>query len=79
MRYGRCVTSPTTATAWASKRSWKRFSGIIRVLKKGHNTNNRGKKAYRPVLCFIEQTRAYLLGKLRKGETISGKETFCLA
>ena len=42
--------------------------------RKGHNTKHRGKKAYRPVLCFIQQTREYLLGKLRKGETISGKE-----
>jgi len=43
--------------------------------RKGHNTKYRGKKGYRPVLCFIEQTREYLIGKLRKGETISGKET----
>ena len=43
--------------------------------RKGHNKQHRGKKGYRPVLCFIEQTREYLLGKLRKGETISGKET----
>jgi len=43
--------------------------------RKGHNTKHRGKKGYRPILCFIEQTREYLLGKLRKGETISGKET----
>jgi hypothetical protein len=43
--------------------------------RRGHNTHNRGKKGYRPVLCFIEQTREYLLGKLRKGETISGEET----
>ncbi|MCP4419608.1 MAG: IS1380 family transposase [Chloroflexi bacterium] len=43
--------------------------------RKGHNTRYRGKKGYRPVLCFIEQTREYLLGKLRKGETISGKQT----
>lgn len=42
--------------------------------RKGHNTKNRGKKGYRPVLCFIEETREYLVGKLRKGETISGKE-----
>jgi hypothetical protein len=42
--------------------------------RKGHNTQHRGKKAYRPVLCFIDQTREYLLGKLRKGETLSGKE-----
>jgi len=43
--------------------------------RKGHNTKHRGKKGYRPILCFIEQTREYLLGNLRKGETISGKET----
>ena len=43
--------------------------------RKGHNTKNRGKKGYRPVLCFIEQTREYLVGKLRKGETLSGKQT----
>jgi hypothetical protein len=28
--------------------------------RKGHNTKNRGKKGYRPVLCFIEQTRECL-------------------
>jgi hypothetical protein len=43
--------------------------------RKGHNTKNRGKKGYRAVLCFIEQTRECLIGKLRKGETISGKQT----
>ncbi len=43
--------------------------------KKGHNPKNRGKKGYRPVLCFIEQSREYLMGKLRRGETISGKQT----
>jgi len=42
--------------------------------RKGHNTKNRGKKGYRPVFCFIDETREYLLGKLRKGETISGQE-----
>jgi hypothetical protein len=42
--------------------------------RKGHNTKHRGKKGYRPVLCFIEETREYLAGKLRKGATISGKD-----
>jgi hypothetical protein len=42
--------------------------------RKGHNTKNRGKKGYRPVLCFVDETREYLLGKLRKGETMSGEE-----
>jgi len=41
----------------------------------GHNPKHRGKKGYRPILCFIEQTREYLYGKLRKGETVSGDET----
>ena len=43
--------------------------------RKGHNTKNRGKKGYRPVLAFIDQTREYIAGKLRAGETISGRET----
>jgi hypothetical protein len=42
--------------------------------RKGHNTQHRGKKGYRPVLCFIDETREYLAGKLRKGETLSGEE-----
>ena len=42
--------------------------------RKGHNTKYRGKKGYRPILCFIQQTREYLLGKLRIGETISGEQ-----
>ena len=37
--------------------------------RKGHNTKHRGKKGYRPVLCFIDETREYLAGKLRRGET----------
>jgi hypothetical protein len=42
--------------------------------RKGHNSQHRGKKGYRPVLCFIAQTREYLLGKLRKGKTMSGQQ-----
>lgn len=42
--------------------------------RKGHNTKNRGKKGFRPVLCFIEETREYFTGKLRKGETIGDEE-----
>jgi hypothetical protein len=42
--------------------------------RKGHNTKYRGKKALRPILCFIDETREYLMGKLRKGQTVSGKE-----
>jgi hypothetical protein len=42
--------------------------------RKGHNTKNRGKKGFRPVLSFIQETREYFTGKLRKGETIGGEE-----
>ena len=41
----------------------------------GYNPRDRGKKAYRPVLCFIDETREYLLGKLRKGDVLDGKES----
>ena len=41
----------------------------------GYNTTHRGKKAYRPVLCFVDETREYLLGKLRKGDVLDGKES----
>jgi len=43
-------------------------------IRKGYNPRNRGKRGYRPVLAFIDETREYLLGKLRKGETLSGEE-----
>ncbi len=42
--------------------------------RKGHNTRNRGKEGLRPVLCFIEETREYFVGKLRVGKTIAGEE-----
>ena len=41
----------------------------------GHNPRNRGKKGYRPIVAFIEQTREYVFGKLRTGKTVSGEET----
>jgi hypothetical protein len=46
--------------------------------RKGHNPQHRGKKGYRPVLGFIDETREYLIGKLRKGETLSGEEAASL-
>jgi hypothetical protein len=42
--------------------------------RKGHNPQHRGKPGLRPLLGFIEETREYLVGKLRKGVTVSGKE-----
>jgi hypothetical protein len=41
----------------------------------GYNITHRGKKAYRPVLCFVDETREYLLGKLRKGDVLDGEES----
>ena len=46
--------------------------------RKGHNPKNRGKKGLRPVLCFIQETREYFIGKLRKGATIGGEEVAAL-
>lgn len=40
----------------------------------GHNPRNRGKKGYRPIIAFIEQSREYVHGKLRSGITVSGQE-----
>lgn len=42
--------------------------------RKGHNSRHRGKKGLRPVLLFIEETREYLCGTQRKGETMSSDE-----
>ena len=46
--------------------------------RKGHNTKHRGKKGFRPVLCFISETREYFVGKLRRGETMGGEEIAAL-
>lgn len=48
--------------------------GKIEGARKGHNTKHRGKKGLRPTLSFIGETREYLCGKQRRGETISGHE-----
>ena len=48
--------------------------GAIEGARKGHNPKHRGKKGLRPVLCFLAETREYLCGTQRRGETISGKE-----
>ena len=53
----------------------KTLYGQQQGARKGHNTKHRGKEGLRPILCFIEETREYLLGKLRIGTTIDGAET----
>jgi hypothetical protein len=48
--------------------------GAIEGARKGHNTKHRGKKGLRPVLCFLAETREYLCGSQRRGETITMRE-----
>jgi hypothetical protein len=42
--------------------------------RKGHNPKHRGKEGLRPLLAFIQETREYLIGKLRPGTTVDGAE-----
>jgi len=48
--------------------------GAIEGARKGHNTKHRGKKGLRPVLCFLEETREYVCGTQRRGETMNNLE-----
>lgn len=48
--------------------------GAIEGARKGHNTKHRGKQGLRPVLCFLTETREYLCGTQRRGETITMRE-----
>ena len=48
--------------------------GKIEGARKGHNTKHRGKQGLRPALLFIDETREYLCGTQRRGETMSGAE-----
>ena len=48
--------------------------GKIEGARKGHNTKHRGKKGLRPVLCFLAETREYLCGSQRRGQTMKNKE-----
>jgi hypothetical protein len=42
--------------------------------RKGYNPKHRGKQGLRPILCFIEETREYLTGKLRTGISVTGDQ-----
>jgi len=48
--------------------------GRIEGARKGHNTKHRGKRGLRPVLSFLAETREYLCGTQRRGETITAME-----
>ena len=51
------------------------YGDSMQGARKGHNTKHRGKKGFRPVMAFINETHEFLAGKLRKGTTITAKET----
>jgi hypothetical protein len=48
--------------------------GAIEGARQGHNTKHRGKKGLRPVLCFLAETREYLCGTQRRGDTMRNDE-----
>jgi len=48
--------------------------GAIEGARKGHHPTHRGTKGLRPVLCFLVETREYLCGTQRRGETITNRE-----
>ena len=52
----------------------KTIYGYKEGARKGHNRKHRGKKALRPVLAFVAETKEYFAGKLRTGKTISGEQ-----
>ena len=45
-----------------------------KVVARGIIRNTEVKKGLRPILGFIDETKEYLLGRLRRGITLSGKE-----
>jgi len=55
---------PTTETVYG------KYDGA----KKGYNPGHRGRKSFRPFTITIAQTNEIIGGKLRAGETITGKE-----
>lgn len=40
----------------------------------GYNTRHRGHKGLRPLFCFCEETGEYIYGKMRSGQTLSGRQ-----
>lgn len=48
--------------------------GAIEGARKGHNPTHRGKRGLRPVLCFLAETREYLCGTQRRGESLTLRE-----
>jgi hypothetical protein len=52
----------------------KLFLATSKVVARGIIRNTEVKKGLRPILGFIDETKEYLLGRLRRGITLSGKE-----
>jgi len=68
-----CAYRPTRVTVNIDT-TVSTVDGAIEGARKGHNTKHRGKKGLRPVLCFLAETREYLCGTQRRGETITMRE-----
>ena len=71
--WARCAYRPTRVTVNIDT-TVSTVYGAIEGARKGHNTKHRGKKGLRPVLCFLAETREYLCGSQRRGETITMRE-----
>jgi len=71
--WGLCAYRPTRVTVNIDT-TVSTVYGAIEGARKGHNTKHRGKKGLRPVLCFLTETREYLCGTQRRGETITSRE-----
>jgi hypothetical protein len=52
----------------------KTVYGQAQGARKGYNPKHRGKPGLRPLLAFVEETHEYMLGKLRRGTTVSAEE-----
>jgi hypothetical protein len=72
-----CGYAPRSATI-AIDTTVSTVYGNIEGAKKGHNTKHRGKKGLRPILAFIQETREYIYGRQRRGETVRSKEVVYL-
>jgi hypothetical protein len=42
--------------------------------RKGYNPKNKGKKSFQPILTFLAETREYISGELRNGDSPTGKQ-----
>ncbi len=68
-----CAYRPTRVTVNIDT-TLSTVDGAIEGARQGHHTKHRGKPGLRPVLCCLAETRGYLCGTQRRGETITLRE-----